>query len=834
MRATWRSHWDPRRHNSGVGEKWFRCFLLVCMLTAHVGSILGDRMRGKFRRKNSIAVVTAVVASLIASVAFVGAAVQPAAASNVQAPHDSQPWCEDYLIVGVAGSGQHEGYGTQVGAAVNHLKAKIEPSFGVRDIVIDYPAAHIAVLAQDLANSTFNTDNWEYFASISAGQTELMRQLEAAATDCPHEKWILIGYSQGALVIHQAAYSIFSRFEKIANQYDRIRGVMLIANPARSPFSNGAEARGHFGNAAPGFGIVRAIPGIYSPGYYPWELERYTTEVCMEADPVCDHLAWQDSMIGLWPFGAEVHTNIPEIFITQAADMIVDRVYTPSMAIPTSVPTIEAEGPNAVKVSWSPFKEENAPVTKYSVYLSSPEAVGDGFVGQLYAEVDSTTHSVVIHGLTAGEVLVARIYAYVSYGENAGSGLSSSPPSQPVTVLAATVPPPQHDHLTLFGRTTTSVSFGVTALPEDGGNPLTGYRVTTADLTVLGYPETQTFFEGHWDVLTITGLRPGTAYRFVVDPCNINGCAENSEPQIVHTEEATPDAPSNVNVHGIESTSATVEWTAAGTTPVTYYVVVIDSMLEIINMTVDASQEAKVTVGALLPSTEYKVSIYAVNDAGAGSRTAPVAFKTLAPPIPLTPDAPSVSLEGVNSLAVTWLPPESNGAVVTGYEVTWRDGHISQSRRVAADTTSTTFTGLEGDRSYTTTVAAIGIGGISAPSAPSLAVYVPGEMPAAPPAAVPARDVGGKSDPGLVTVDGIESVEVSGVIPNRWYYASRAGLSLGEGWYLSDSDGNLSLTVGANAKPGNHRLVIQTKEGALVGSAPHLWTPSTTRSQQPS
>lgn len=472
-------------------------------------------MRGKFCRKISAAVVASIIASLIAAISFVSLSVQPAAAIGTQAAQaGSQPWCKDYLIVGVAGSGQ-EGYGTEVGTAVAHLKQKIAPPLEVREIILDYPAAGIEVLLKDLTIEVAS-GNWDYFESVGAGHVELVRQLGAASIECPNERWILVGYSQGALVINQAASSF-------SNDANRIFGVLLIGNPTRSPFGQIAE-RQNFGNAAPGFGISVAIPA-YRANYYPWELEHLTTEVCMEADPVCDYMTWFTSNIG--PFGYTVHTTIPEILITQAADSIIERVYHPRLPIPpTSGPTVEAAGPGAVKVSWEPFKEDNAPITKYTVLLGSP-----GSAGQVYAEVNPATHSATIRGLTGDSILTATIHAYVTV--NGGPGRSHSLPSDPITVPAV-------------------------------------------------------------------------------------------------------------------------------------------------------------------------------------------------PAVPLSPAAPIASLEAPSSLSVSWSAPESNGAEVTGYEVSWHDGENVQSRRVAAAPTSTTISGLVGDRAYTATVAAIAAGGgVSAASEPSNAVYVP-------------------------------------------------------------------------------------------------------------
>jgi large repetitive protein len=96
------------------------------------------------------------------------------------------------------------------------------------------------------------------------------------------------------------------------------------------------------------------------------------------------------------------------------------------------------------------------------------------------------------------------------------------------------------------------------------------------------------------------------------------------------------------------------------------------------------------------------------------------------------PGAPTVTATaGVTSATVTWTVPANNGSAITGYVVTpYRDGVAQAALPVAANVTSTTFTGLSAGVPYTFTVAAVNAIGTGA--AGSSAAVTPYTVTAAP------------------------------------------------------------------------------------------------------
>ncbi|WP_256666829.1 cutinase family protein [Nocardia cyriacigeorgica] len=130
--------------------------------------------------------------------------------------------------------------------------------------------------------------------SVQAGNRDLVDHVVAQAASCPDQKFVLVGYSQGANVVANSL-GISSEGAKVggpivatlpASVQPRIAALLLFGNPIR--------------------GIGKAITGPYA--------ER-TYDVCNDDDPVCD------------PDGTNwnVHLRYTR-FADEAAAFAVDRV----------------------------------------------------------------------------------------------------------------------------------------------------------------------------------------------------------------------------------------------------------------------------------------------------------------------------------------------------------------------------------------------------------------------------------------------------------------------------------------------------------------------------
>jgi hypothetical protein len=184
--------------------------------------------------------------------------------------------CAKVLFIGVRGSGEtasdHDGYGADVAAIRQSLASSLSPAVSMDSIPIDYAAA--AVDASLLTPAGRNA----YFASINQGVSQLTIALNKSVANCTGasaQKWVIAGFSQGAMVINQVVrnYPDLSHFLQID----------LIADPDRVPDQNASNS----GSAAQGFGIY---PSLYNANYpkLPAALKQVTNSLCDSRDIVCD------------------------------------------------------------------------------------------------------------------------------------------------------------------------------------------------------------------------------------------------------------------------------------------------------------------------------------------------------------------------------------------------------------------------------------------------------------------------------------------------------------------------------------------------------------------
>lgn len=216
---------------------------------------------------------------------LIGALSAPASAS----PRNVVGGCPDIIAIGARGSGQPyaahvAGFGPQAGkvaaaaVAKSHLKT-------VRYVAVPYPAVN----ATDVRN---------YGSSVADGVWMGKRIVTGLVRDCPRTKLVLVGYSQGAQVMHRVA------FELTASQASHVASVTLIADPTRNKADDMALLWS-WGAWPLANGVLGG--GIRVPSY----LANKTFTICNEADPVCNSpagpVSWGKALTGKFNFAA--HTS---------------------------------------------------------------------------------------------------------------------------------------------------------------------------------------------------------------------------------------------------------------------------------------------------------------------------------------------------------------------------------------------------------------------------------------------------------------------------------------------------------------------------------------------
>lgn len=205
-------------------------------------------------------------ALVVLTLAGCSPSVAPAASTT---PSAKQPAlvttkCADLIVLGARGSDQSAtknlGVGTEVLASVTAMAKQmhVDANTTVRIIGVPYPAV----------------SGPAYTANVFTGISHARRQLATLGKQCPDSQFGLVGFSQGAHIVHGTA------LELTPEQIRRVALVAMIADPRRNPsdkithWSYNAEA------ADPGkLGAGTAIPKA---------LRSKAITFCANKDEVCN------------------------------------------------------------------------------------------------------------------------------------------------------------------------------------------------------------------------------------------------------------------------------------------------------------------------------------------------------------------------------------------------------------------------------------------------------------------------------------------------------------------------------------------------------------------
>lgn len=229
-------------------------------------------------------------------------------ASAAAQPSASAVACSDsdVVILGAAGSGEldrikHPERTDYMGPEVFSLAARLALRLrhaGERVSLthVAYPALSTDVLkpttfevlqvakgSTDAALADYAGHLGRYRASLRDGTAATVRQLHAIASACPDSDIVAIGYSQGAMIIHQAERRLRSANDD--DTLDAIAGTVLLADGDRVPSSRATA----FGGSPPSHeGIRTWLRGIGDIRPRDVEDPEHTASICAPNDFVCD------------------------------------------------------------------------------------------------------------------------------------------------------------------------------------------------------------------------------------------------------------------------------------------------------------------------------------------------------------------------------------------------------------------------------------------------------------------------------------------------------------------------------------------------------------------
>ena len=400
----------------------------------------GTRLVG--RGRTAVVLVIAILVTTVSAAATVIPA-SPAAAGPT--PSYWRPkGCGQVYFLGARGSGQSptgsaadggSGFGPEVYRIWTTFVAGLNHNVQPDSIGPVYPSSSVdllkptkAELAELAAAPLIPPPTWilrvhKFLSGIDAGANAVYKALvaranPASATYCPHERIVLAGYSQGAMVVHRVLTTLAKH--KLNGILNRIDGVALIADGDRGENAAGCcrglpEAAGK-----KGVGIASALQ-LANEGDVPKESQSVTVNVCTKNDLVCDfHLPY--SLVN-YSSATQIHTSY--VGRTALLDAAAKRFRNQLRASVPGAPTeaIGVPGAASIALSWhAPKSNGGTAVTSYSIRYSS-----DGLRTWQIAP-PSTASSATVNGLTAGVAVVFEVAAT----NDVGSGPWSMA-SQPVT-----------------------------------------------------------------------------------------------------------------------------------------------------------------------------------------------------------------------------------------------------------------------------------------------------------------------------------------------------------------------------------------------------------------
>ncbi|MCB0902453.1 MAG: fibronectin type III domain-containing protein, partial [Actinobacteria bacterium] len=263
--------------------------------------------------------------------------------------------------------------------------------------------------------------------------------------------------------------------------------------------------------------------------------------------------------LGSGPLDVAITPNAGTAYVTNFSAFSVSVIsMTATPGAPTSVAGTPGNG--EVDLTWTaPTEIGGAPILGYRV----EKQLDGGAWEPAIANTGSTSTSATVSGLSNGTGFRFRVAAINS----AGPGLASDPSALIVPGLPPGIP---------TGLTGTpgnaEVLLSWTAPGDDGGTPITGYRIETE--TDGGPWTTTTANTGTTaTTATITGLTNGTPHRFRVSAINTAGPGAPSTPTSTVTPIPTPAPPTSATaIPG--NGQVELSWTAPsddGGSPITGY-----------------------------------------------------------------------------------------------------------------------------------------------------------------------------------------------------------------------------------------------------------------------
>ncbi len=303
-------------------------------------------MRRERRRPFVAGMVILACAAAMTTIPAQASAAQPSAAARAQLRPQllppPPPACPSLTFIGARGSGEsfsgYNGLGPAVwDMAVNLQAVLAKHGMSVSQVPDPYPADSVSdlspsgaelllfVIDPPAAVAEYVRDNLEkYIHSIDTGISDAVALAEDTVASCPNGKLVLAGYSQGAMVMHQAQLQLAASGRKRVLR--QIAGTLLLGDGDRVP-----DTRAHeFGSSLARAEGIRTY--LHSNSGQDVEQPARTANICNAGDIVCD---FNFERLTSFSHAAKVHTSyarqtshgiVYSPLLAQAAIWLADKI----------------------------------------------------------------------------------------------------------------------------------------------------------------------------------------------------------------------------------------------------------------------------------------------------------------------------------------------------------------------------------------------------------------------------------------------------------------------------------------------------------------------------
>ncbi|PWN17971.1 alpha/beta-hydrolase [Microstroma glucosiphilum] len=171
----------------------------------------------------------------------------------------ASPACAEYVVIATRGTFEAQGPTPALSGMTNYTLGNITGGIAYQTV---YPAG-----------------DWTH----QLGADDIVRRIEQGLTDCPAQKYVLLGYSQGATA---TAIALYNYTDINSAGYKAIAAVVVVGNPAKraNRISNVDQVGGSWTNGTNGV-YIKLVPTIPDVWY-----STKTLDVCWADDLVCNGL----------------------------------------------------------------------------------------------------------------------------------------------------------------------------------------------------------------------------------------------------------------------------------------------------------------------------------------------------------------------------------------------------------------------------------------------------------------------------------------------------------------------------------------------------------------